>query len=538
MAGTLRSSASVSVAVLSSRVLGVVRDAIFAAVFGVSMLTDAYIIAFRIPNLLRDLFAEGALSSAFVPTFSNVLAKGGQERAFRLGNLTLSALVAVTGTITLIGIFQADGIVSLIAGAPGTEAAKLALTVRLTRIMMPILILVSISAVWMGMLNAQERYLAPAYAPAMFNVTSILCGTGLVILGWRDLRGIIIWSVATTAAGLVQAMVQLPVLWRLGYRPRLMLAGLWRDEEVRRVFRLMGPATIGLAAIQINVLVNTYFAAALGTGPQTYLNNAFRLFYLPIGLFGVALATVTTARMSADAARGDREALMARVSEGVRGVWLLALPSAIGLIVLAEPVIAFLFERGRFRPQDTAAMVPIVQAYMLGVLPYSLVKVYAPAFFTINRPRVTMVASMAAVAANLAFNALSYRRLGATGLALGTTLAALVNVGVLRLAFGGMVGRPRTDRAGGIDDLAKLAIANLVLGGVAWGAWTAAEVALASLPGSAGGWAFGAARACALFGAIAIAFVIYTLALRALRIRGAEEVWQLPARIVRRLWRR
>ena len=532
MANTIRTSANVSAAILASRVLGVVRDSVFARIFGVSALTDAYVAAFRIPNLLRDLFAEGALSSAFVPTFSDALAKGGRERAYRLGNLVLGALLLITGTLSLAGLVWADQIVSLITRGFGGNAAQVATGGLLAQIMMPILTFVSVSAVWMGMLNAQQRYLAPAYAPAMFNVTSIACGVLLLVLHCSERTGIIVWSAGTATAGLVQAFVQLPSLHRLGYRVRPTLAGVWRDVDVRRIVRLMGPATIGLAAIQINVFVNTQYAAALGSGPLTYLQNAFRLFYLPVGLFGVALATVTTARASQEAARGDKAALIDRVSDGVRGVWLLALPSAVGLVVLAKPVVQLLFQGGKFLPVHTAATVPIVQAYMVGVLPYSLVKVFAPAFFAVDRPRVPMVASMSSVAANLIFNSLTYRRLGAPGLALGTTVAALVNLGILRLWFGRVLGQPR--RPGWLRDIALLIVANAVLAAAAMGAWYGFLRALAAAPIVWPRGIFRVVHGMALLATIAIGFVTYVAVLRLFRLRGAEELWELPRKVVRR----
>jgi len=533
VSSALRSSAKVSVAILVSRVLGVARDAIFARIFGVSGLTDAYVAAFRIPNLLRDLFAEGALSSAFVPTFSDALNKGGQERAFRLGNLVLGGVLAVTGGLTLAGIVFADDLVSLITRGFGGNTAQIALGGLLAQIMMPILALVSVSAVWMGMLNAQHRYMAPAYAPAMFNVTSILCGVALLIAHPSDRTGIIVWSAGTAVSGLVQAVVQLPSLWRLGYRVRPTLAGLWRDSDLIRIVRLMGPATVGLAAVQINIFVNTQFAAALGSGPLTYLQNAFRLFYLPVGLFGVALATVTTARASQEAARGDREALQARVAEGARGVWLLALPSAVGLIVLARPVVELLFQGGKFVAANTSATVPIVQAYMLGVLPYSLVKVLSPAFFTVDRPRIPMFASMSSVAANLLFNGLTYRRLGATGLALGTTVGALVNLAVLRFWFASVVGR--ASRPGRWSEALRLVLCNVVLAAVAAGVWWASFRLLAHA-GIA--WPWGTRRlahAFLLFVTIGAGFVSYGLGLKLLRLPGADEIWDLPKRILARL---
>jgi putative peptidoglycan lipid II flippase len=512
----------------------VARDSIFARVFGVSGLTDAYVAAFRIPNLLRDLFAEGALSSAFVPTFSDAMVKGGQERAYRLGNLVLGGILLVTGGLSLVGIIGSDTLVWLITRGFGGNAAQVMTAGLLARIMMPILTLVSVSAVWMGMLNAQQRYLAPAYAPAMFNVTSIGCGVLLLVLHLSDRTSMIVWSVGTATAGLVQAVVQLPSLYKLGYRVRPTLRGLAHDLDIRRIVRLMGPATIGLAAIQINVFVNTQYAAALGSGPLTYLQNAFRLFYLPVGLFGVALATVTTARASNEAARGDSAALVARVADGVRGVWLLAFPSAVGLVVLAKPVVELLFQGGRFLPVHTAATVPIVQAYMLGVLPYSLVKVFAPAFFAVDRPRIPMIASISSVAANLVFNGLTYRTLGAPGLALGTTVAALVNLTILRLWFGRVLGSAAAPQWW--RDVAFMVVANCVLGLVAFGAWTGGAAILGLLPVTS--WPWGTLRlahALVLLATIGVAFLAYVGSLALFRVRGAEELWTLPRKIARKL---
>jgi putative peptidoglycan lipid II flippase len=530
VAGTLRSSASVSVAVLASRVLGVVRESLLAAAFGAGWLTDAYLVAFRIPNLLRDLFAEGALSSAFVPTFTEAMANGGRERAYQLANRVVSALLLVTGGLTLLGIVFAQPVVTLISRDFGGNTAKLLEATALAQVMMPILLLVSVSAAWMGMLNAQQRYLAPAFAPALFNVTSIVCGVGIFVAKIEPRRGILLWAISTTLSGLVQALVQLPSLWRLGYRPRFTLAGVWRDPGLRRILRLMGPAVVGLAAVNVNVFVNTQFAASLGDGPVSYLSYAFRLFYLPIGIFGVALATVTTARASADAARGDRAALIDRVGEGTRAVWMLALPSAVGLIVLAEPVVAVLFQRGRFGAAAAAATVPVVRAYMLGVLPYSLVKVMSPAFYAVDRPRVPMLASILAVAANVTFNALTYRQLGTAGLALGTTLAAMINLIFLRVAFVSVIGRPR--RAGWGRDLAVLGLASAVMAGVAGGGWWGAARLLAVLRGHGG---VGLVRLILLFAVIGAAFVAYVGVLRLCRYAGAEELWQMPGKIVRRL---
>jgi putative peptidoglycan lipid II flippase len=530
---TFKQSARVSAAVLASRLLGVARESLFAALFGATWLADAYVIAFRIPNLLRDLFAEGALSSAFVPTFTEAFARQGRERAFQIANRVLTGVLLCTGAVTLVGLVFAGPITHLLSDGFRGEVAGQVLTTRLTRIMMPILALISVSAVFMGILNSQRRYGAPAYAPAMFNVTSIAAGTGLWVLGTRGVTGMVIWAAATTAAAAVQALWQLPSLLSIGYRPRLQAAGILGDPAVARIVRLMAPASIGLAAMQVNVLVNTHFAARLHEGSQLLLQCAFRLFYLPVGVFGVALAVVTTTQVADEAARGDRQALRARTAEGSRAVAMLALGSAVGLVVLAEPVVSALFERGKFHLADVRATVPILQAYMLGVLPYSLVKIYAPAFYALDRPRIPMLASMTAVACNVAFSSLVWDRLGAPGLALGTTLAALVNFTVLRVSFARLLGPAQAPAAGPgwFRSAASLIVAGAVLAGVTLGLWRGGV----RLWGGADGRIIGMGAWMWLAVTIALGFLSYALTLRTLRYPGAGELLGMPARVFNRL---
>jgi putative peptidoglycan lipid II flippase len=535
VAETLRSSAKLSVAVLASRVLGVARDALFGGVFGVSWLTDAYFVAFRIPNLLRDLFAEGALSSAFIPSFTETLSREGKARAYQLANLVLTAALLVTAGIALLGMWLAQPIVALFWSGLPPEAAGLRVATLLTRVMMPILVLISVSAVFMGMLNAQRRFTAPAYAPALFNLTSITAGLGLWLIEARGERGILVWSAATTAAAAVQALCQLPSLWKLGFRWRLTVRGLFSDPAVRRIVRLMAPAAIGLAAVQVNVLANTYFAMLLGEGAVSLLSYAYRLFYLPVGVFGVALGVVTTSRIAEDAARGDDQAMRERTGEGARAAWMLGTASAVGLFVLAEPVITVLFERGMFSAGDTRDAVPIVRAFVLGVLPVSLIKIYAPSFYSLDRPRLPMLASLAAVAVNLVWCALTYRTLGVAGIALGTTLGALVNFGILRLGFVGLVrpaGEGAVEPAGsrGPRLLLALATSNAALAIAAWSCWHLGVWLCAGgdrrLHGAlAGIW---------LALAIGLGFLTYAFTLRAWRYPGAEELLAIPARLVAR----
>jgi putative peptidoglycan lipid II flippase len=510
-----------------------------AHLFGAGAIADAYQVAFRIPNLLRDLFAEGALSSAFVPTFLAELVgkreNGERDRAaaYLLGNLTLAGTLIVTGILSLLGIVFAEQVVGLMANnfegaglTPAAAEAKLELAVLLTRLMMPLLTVISVSAVWMGMLNAQQHYEAPAWAPAMFNVANIVVGAGLIIFDPSDALGIVIWSVGTLGAGCVQAVVQLPALWRLGYRPIPRIRGLATHPGIRRILRLMAPAVIGLAAVPINVLVNTRFAASLGDGPIAQLSYAFRIFYLPIGVFSVALATVTTTRVSEDAANHDLGKVAASTGEGASAVWMLMTASAVGLVVLAEPVVRVLYFS--FTQAEVAATAMVLQAYVLGLLPYGLVKIFAPTFYALDRPRIPLLASFTAVAVNIAFNAATYKILGAPGLALGTTIAAVCNIAILRVSFSRVVG-PMPGVS--VRQLGALVLGNAVLGGLVFAAWMGIEALVGLVDFD---WSL---RLGGLALVVPIGFFVYVGVLRLLNYPGAALLWGLPGKLWRRLSR-
>lgn len=531
---TLQSTGSLSAAVAASRVLGLVRMSLFSRLAGAGALADTFAVAFRIPNLLRDLLAEGALSSAFVPTFTAALVQEDRERAYHLANLALASVLIVTGVLTLLGIVFAEEVVRAITSGWGPE--KIAETANLTRIMMPLLALVSAGAVWSGVLNAQRNFLPPALAPALFNVVSVVAGLGIWLAGLGGRAAVIAWSLGTLVAGIAQAAMLVPALARLGYRVRPKLAGLLRHPGIRRIVALMLPAIVGVAAVQLNVFVNTRFAASLGDGPVAQIEYAFRIFFLPIGVFGVALATVTTTRVSEEAARGDRSQLAARTAEGLSAAWLLTSASTVGLVLLAEPIVGIIYQGGRFTAEDTVAVAAILQAYALGLGPYSMVKIVAPAFYSIDRPRLPLVASMSAIAVNIAFNALTYRQLGAPGLALGTSLGALVNLGLLRIFFAGTVGPiDAPDRA---RQFGVLAAANAALAGAVWAGWRACSAALAGPLAGAPRLLRIAAESAGLLAVITVAFFVFAAIVRAGRYPGGAQLWGMPAGLVRRLRRR
>jgi len=468
-----RHAGLVSAGTLLSRVLGLVREQLQAVLFGATSVADAWVVAFRIPNLLRDLFAEGALSAAFVPTFTATLHQRSREEAFRLANRLITTLAIVLVAIVLVGEIFTPQLVRFMA--PGFEdvPGKVELATGLTRVMLWFLPLVSLAAVLMGMLNALERFFVPAFAPACFNVVAIAAGVGLLLAGFPPVTAVYGWAVGTLLGGAAQALVQVPALrkegWHLSPEADLPL----RDPGMRRIAGLMGPATVGLAATQVNILVNTMFASQQ-VGAAAWLSYAFRLMQLPLGLFGVAVGTIATTALARRAAEKDEAGMRETLRQSLRLVAFLTIPSTIGLIVLAEPIIRLIYQWGRkFGPADTEATGAALLFYAIGLFAYSSVKVLAPAFYSVGRARVPLAASVSAVAANLALNITLFPVMGFRGLALGTAVAAIVNFlvlsGMFQRSYGGLADR------GLWTGILRIAIASAGMGVATWRAWRLVE---------------------------------------------------------------
>jgi putative peptidoglycan lipid II flippase len=446
-----RRAGVVSAAVLSSRVLGLIREQTFAIFFGAGRELDAFITAFRIPNLLRDLFAEGALSAAFVTTFTHKLEREGERSAWRLANLVINALILVLTAVTLLGMWFSPFLVDAIAPGFAAVPGKVELTVYLTRVMFPFILLVALAAVAMGILNTRNVFGVPAAASSFFNLGSIIGGLGFAAwlapefidgvlagpgqhppydaaLAARAITGM---ALGTLLGGLLQLLVQIPSLAKVGFRYRPLLSFV--DPGVRDVMRLMAPATIGAAAVQINVFVNSNFASYLGDGPVSWLNVAFRFMQLPIGLFGVAIGTVALPLISRQSARGDRKALGATIAHALELVALLCVPAAAGLALLGTPMIGFIYEHGRFTSEDTVAAAQALAGYSVGLAGYAGIKVLAPAFYALGDARTPMMISVLSITTNYALNWTFVRVLhfGHQGLALATSLEALGNFALL-----------------------------------------------------------------------------------------------------------
>jgi putative peptidoglycan lipid II flippase len=453
----------VSALTFLSRLLGLVREQVFAALLGAGMYADAFQAAFRVPNLLRDLLAEGALSAAFVPTYARALAQGGRDRAFAMASRLLTLLAALLGALVVAGFVFAGPLVRMLA--PGFESVpgKHETTVMLTRVMLPFLPLVSFAAVAMGMLNAHRRFGTPAFAPAAFNMVAIVWAVGLWWAGFAPAQVALGWAVGTVAGGAAQFLIQVPALVREGWRFR----AEWSpgDPDLRAVARLMAPATVGLAAVQVNIFVNTLFAS-FEPGAVSWLQYAFRILYLPIGIFGVAVGTVVTTGLAHRAAAGDLAGMRQAVDRALRLLAFLTVPATAGLMTLATPIVRLLFERGRFASSDTAQTAVALWLFSVGLVAYTSVKVLAPAFYALDRPRVPLMASAAAVATNLAFVLAFHRHLGFQAIALGTALGSTVNVAVLIGAFQRRVGSLRQD--GLPASVVRVLVASAGMAAVTW----------------------------------------------------------------------
>jgi putative peptidoglycan lipid II flippase len=466
-----RATGVVGIAILCSRVLGLLREVIFASLFGASRNMDAFLTAFRAPNMLRDLFAEGALSTAFVTTFSRRIATDGDASAWRLASKVATLTLVFMSALTVLGIIGAPVLIQILA--PGFPAEKAALTIQLTRIMFPFILLVSLAALVMGMLNAKNIFGMPATASSFFNLGSIIGGVTLCYwldpqADWRHPhfgeRGLMGLAIATLIGGLLQLLVQLPSLGRVGFRFRPDFN--WRDPGVRTILALMGPATIAASAVQVNVAVNSGFASALGDGPMTWLNIAFRLMQLPLGIFGVAIATVTLPLVSRSAALGNKAEFRGALAHAMRLVMLLTIPSAIGLIILAEPIIGLIYQHGRFTADATAHTAEALRFYAIGLVGYSAVKVLAPAFYALDKRNLPMLVSLGSIAVNFCLNWFFtfHLQLGHRGLALSTSLVAITNFLLLYILMRRLSGRLETGLM--IRTLAKLLIAGALLAAI------------------------------------------------------------------------
>jgi putative peptidoglycan lipid II flippase len=439
-----RAAGRISAATLVSRVLGLLRDSIRAALVGARGISDALGTAYLIPNLLRDLFAEGAFSGAFVPALSKAREDRGSEGAFLLLNRVFSTLLVYIGAIVLlIALFAPDLVALLTSKAFRADAELVETTVSLVRLLAPFLLFISLAAAAMGALNVFGRYFLPALSPATQNAVLVIGGVLLLQLALSESEAAIPWAVLLLVGGFMQFAIQLPALLRLGWRPRFLPDLVLRTDEVRLILRRMLPVVGGMAATHASILINWRLATNFYGGPSN-LYYAFRLVHLPVGLVGVAVGTAVLAEASRRVAKKDLEGVRSALGEALLLTLVFAVPAAAGLFVLGEPIARVLFMHGHLDAGNASAIGTTILFYAPAVVFYACVKVVAPVFFAQGRVGVPLVASLVAVVANLA-TALTlhyFTDLRWLGLALAVGFGQAANLAVLLFHARRQFGRP------------------------------------------------------------------------------------------------
>ncbi|TDJ06326.1 MAG: murein biosynthesis integral membrane protein MurJ [Deltaproteobacteria bacterium] len=428
----LLSSFKMASATFVSRILGLVREQVMAAIFGASGFTDAYLVAFRIPNILRDLFAEGSFSPAFVPIFIEERIKDPARARSLLWSLFV-LLFFLTGTLSLLIMYFAPELTGLFAPTFVEMPEKYELTVVLIRIMAPFLVLVSLAALFMGALNSLKIFFMPSIAPAFFNVIMILAILFFPpLFQARGLPPILSLGVGVILGGFLQMIVQFPLLIRKGYGPKGPIQPI--SKLTSRIIKRIGIGTVGMAATQINVLVTTILATGTVVGAVSWLSYAFRLFQFPVGVFGVSIAGSNLVHFSDNWTAGKKEEAI-DLLQGSYILCLLVLCPAMALLLgLSSPTVHLIFERGLFNFEDTQMTAMALDFYLVGLPFYGLYKVFVPIFYTLNKPKTPVVISVISILLNILFCILTVPHYGFKVLALGTSLSMLVN-SILQATF-------------------------------------------------------------------------------------------------------
>lgn len=416
--------------------MGMVRDMVVSRLFGAGLYTDAFFAAFQIPNMLRRFFAEGALTSAFVPTFSAVYTQKGEQEARELANTCFTLLTIVMAIVTILGIIFSPAIVGLMfRGWAVAAPEKYQLTVFLNRLMFPYIFFVSLVALAMGVLNTLRHFFTPAISTVFLNLAMICCA---FFLHQRFEVPIVSLAIGVLVGGLLQLLLQLPTLWRLGFPLRLRFD--FNRPEVKKVTLLMGPSVFGVGIYYINIMVGSFLASYLPQGSVSYLYYAQRLFEFPQGIFTVSVAQAVLPSMSRQAAEGDIEALKESLVFGLRLLLFITIPATIGLMICATPIFSLLFMGGEFDYLKAQQCGKALVQYSIGLSFVAMIRVVAPAFYALKDTRTPVVTAFIAFLINLIFSLILMRPMLHGGLALASSLAALANMVLLFLLLRRKIG--------------------------------------------------------------------------------------------------
>ena len=503
----LRSAGAMAAITFLSRVTGYARDCLQGFLLGAGTGSDAFVIAFRIPNLFRRLVGEGEMTAAFVPVFTRYLQGDDRRAAWRFAGRVLYALGILLAVLVVAGILFSPGLVGLLAYGFQADPAKWELTVALNRLMFPYLLFIGLSALAMAILNATGSFALPAVSPILLNLSILAAALGI---GTRINQPAYGFAVGVLIGGLLQFAYQVPALARRGvdFRPRLEL----RHPGVRRVARLMLPGLFGAGVTQLNLVVDSQFASWLQEGAVSFLYYAIRVTELVLGVFAISISTAILPRLSRLAARGDTGGVRATLSQALRLIGFVTLPATVGLILLRTEIISVLFQRGRFDAEDTAATAWALQFYAVGLFFFAAVKVLAPSFYAYQDTLTPVQVGAVVFLVHIGLNFALIGPLQHGGLALSTSLSAALNVVLLAILFVRRRGRlPLAEIGGSLFRVSLAAVGMGVVLILLRGAWPAA-------PGGLGGrlWHLGVE--------IGVGVGVYLAATAAFRCRELGEI--------------
>jgi putative peptidoglycan lipid II flippase len=497
-----------------SRILGLVREIVAAYYFGAAGKINAFTVAFQVPNLVRSLVADAALSSAFVPVFSELLEKGDRKRAWRVASSLFWLMLLGLGALTALFIVIAPLVIAPF-GEPGGDRD---LAIGLSRVLFPIVALLGISGVVVGILNSYEHFTVPALTPAFWNL-AIIAGLVLGVPHADSIDGkLYVYAVSIVIGTVIQVLLPLP--WLRGRDGRLQVVLDWRDPAVRRVFNLMVPVTLGLGLINFNLVVDSLFASRLidpNLAP-TAIDKAFRVYMLPQGMFSVAVATVLFPSLSRLAARGDFDGFRHTVGLGLRQIAFLLVPASVASAVLAEPIIRLLYQRGEFDPHQTPVVAGALAAFAAGLTFNGAMLMLNRAFFSLQSPWIPTAVALGNLGLNAALDGAFYR-FGTWGIPLATAVVNIAGTAALLDLLRRRLGRielAETTRA-----FMKITLASVVLGGVAYGVWRALDEQLGRSLG---------AQIASLGTALLAGGLAYGFSCRLLRVRELKALLSLRSR--------
>src|SRR3989338_594146 len=457
----LKATGIISSGTFLSRIFGFIRDMVIAKIFGAGFATDAFFVAFKIPNLLRRLLGEGALSAAFIPLFTEHFTVKSKEDAWRFASAAFSSLLVILSVITILGIIFMPAIITILAPGFYTEPQKFNLAVYLTRITFPYIFLISLTALSMGILNSLRHFTVPAMSPVLLNLS--LIGAAFFICPYLDtpISGL---AIGVIIGGVLQLFFHIPPLLKSGlkFTPDFSFS----HPGVKKVVLLMAPSVIGLAVTQLNIFVDTLIASLLTEGSISYLYYADRVMQLPLGVFGTAIGTAILPTLSSFAAKKDMEGMKDTMSFGLRFTFFIAIPAMTAQIVLSLPIVSLLFERGEFTHQAAINTSQTLIAFSIGLWAYSGIKVIAPAYYSVQDTKTPVRIAVISMIANVVFNLILMAPLKHAGIALATSLSAMLNLGLLVYYLPDSI--RRLDWHNIKSSVIKIGLSSAIMGGICW----------------------------------------------------------------------